>query len=113
MKTISLFSVLPSVLHLQICNNGMITFNLEWTQRYPYPFGQLSWLRQYGIFAPMWGLSDEITMSLLTDNAEDSDWDEARTKIFHHSYTRSANMDDSTRQILDRAQEDVENSGIP
>ena len=52
-------------------------------------------------------------MSLLTDNAEDADWEEARTKIFHHSYTRSANMDDSTRQILDRAQEDVENSGIP
>ena len=80
-------------------------------QRYPYAFGASYWLRRYGHFSPMWGRSDEITMSLVGNETVDSDWIEARTRVFHHSYSRSATMDDQTRLILDRAQHDVEDSG--
>ena len=60
----------------------------------------------------MWGLSDEITMSLVGNEPGDFEWEAAHTKIFQHSYSRSLAMDNSTRQILDRAQLDVNNSGI-
>lgn len=94
---------------LQICNNGMLSFDMEWIQRYPYAFGSSSWLNRYSYLSPFWGRSDEITMSLLENDPE---WSQARTKIFHHSYTRSAGMNARTAAILDKSQLDVEESGL-
>ena len=89
-----------------------MSFNLQWMERYSNPFGLSSLLKPYGLFSPMWGLSDEITMSLVGNEPGDFEWEAAHTKIFQHSYSRSLAMDNSTRQILDRAQLDVNNSGI-
>jgi hypothetical protein len=50
-------------------------------------------------------------MSLLGNGTDDADWLEAHTKTFYQSYSRSASMNENTRIILDRAQQDVENSG--
>lgn len=80
-------------------------------QLHPRPFGESTWLSKYGMFSPMWGRSDEITMSLLGNETGDTDWLEAHTKTFYQSYSRSGDMDEKTRRILDRAERDVDNSG--
>ena len=82
---------------------------MEQMQRHPQPFGVSAWLRQYGYFSPLWGRSDEITMSLLGSETEDTDWLDAHTRTLYQSYSRSADMDDTTRGILDRAERDVDN----
>jgi len=46
-------------------------------------------------------------MSLLAD-----EWPEAKTRVYYGVYERNVAMSDETRGVLERAQLDVEESGI-
>jgi len=85
----------------------MISFNIEWVQYYPWRFGSNWYYNSRSFFSPFWGRSDEASMSLLAD-----EWPEAKTRVYYGVYERNVAMSDETRGVLERAQLDVEESGI-
>jgi len=76
-------------------------------QSYPWKFGTSWWYYSRSFFSPLWGRSDEASMSLLAD-----EWPEAKTRVYYGVYERNIAMSNETRSVLDRAQLDVEQSGI-
>ncbi|XP_067927983.1 serine-rich adhesin for platelets-like [Watersipora subatra] len=87
---------------INICNNGLMSFDLDWMQYYPWSFGLNYWYEQQSFFSPLWSIADEVTMSLLSD-----DWPQARTQIYYQVYERAVGMSDQTAAILSRAEQDV------
>ncbi|XP_067928026.1 uncharacterized protein [Watersipora subatra] len=90
---------------IYVCNNGMLTFNLEWRLHYPSVFETDYFYDNIDILAPFWGLIDEATMALLGTVAS-----EARTRAFYHAYQRGVDIDSDSEAVLDRATKDVANS---
>lgn len=84
----------------------MLTFNLEWRLHFPTVFGTDSWFDSVAIISPFWGLVDEFTMALIED-----EYPNARPHVYYQVYTRSIDMTNETKSILERAALDVSESG--
>ena len=90
----------------QICDNGILQFNLEWRLYYPYPLETSSWYDDIAVIAPFWSYSNEYLMHTLGDI-----FPNATSKVYYNSYQASFNADVHTREILARAKADVADSG--
>ena len=84
----------------------MLGFDLDWRTYYPSVFGLDEFYANTPLISPFWSLEDEAMMTLVAD-----EFPEAVTKVFYQVHVRSNDMSDATREVLDRAKEDVNESG--
>ena len=78
---------------MQICRNGKLQLNYEWSFWWPQKFGVYRWFRNYAIIAPFWALTDQYLA-----------FKAGYSKVYYHVYSQ---VTDPTRRILDKASEHV------
>ena len=80
----------------QVCLNGKIQVNYEFSIRYPRKFGPFRSLRNRAIIAPFWAMINE-----------NQAFKDGHSKVYYHAYERSRQDTPQTSNILSMASRDV------
>lgn len=73
---------------LQVCPNGVIQFESERINRWPYKFGQRYWLRYDATLAPYWSNIDLVNSFVI-----------GPSKVFYHIYSDSIPGSNTTLSV--------------
>ena len=84
----------PTRFNSQICRNGKIQLNYEWSWRWPQKFGVYRWFNNMAIIAPFWATTDETIA-----------FKAGYSKVYYHVYTqiRENTVESQTSEVLSMA----------
>jgi len=87
---------------LQICRNGKIQLNYEWSWWWPQRFGVYRWFNNMAIIAPFWATADEYIA-----------FKAGYSKVYYHVYeqVRQTTVESLTSEVLTMASEHVQRYG--